>query len=130
MMNKARTILNASIVVIAVFLIHYTINSLLQNHSLLPIKLIKIHGFVLSITTIVILLSIKIYNLYSDKVGFGYLGLVLFKMIFSVIFLYPNFATKTNETKILVLNFFAVFFIYLIFEVLVLLRYISKKSSR
>lgn len=129
-MNKARTILNASIVVIAVFLIHYTINSLLQNHSLLPIKLIKIHGFVLSITTIVILLSIKIYNLYSDKVGFGYLGLVLFKMIFSVIFLYPNFATKTNETKILVLNFFAVFFIYLIFEVLVLLRYISKKSSR
>jgi hypothetical protein len=124
-MSKAKQLIFSFAFVMIAFVFHFSINSLLPKHALSFDKIGKIHGFIFFITLIVLFLSIKIHKISPDKVGFGYLGLILVKMTFSIFFLFPHFSIKTIETKIFIINFFAVFFLYLVFEVITLLRLIK-----
>lgn len=113
--------------VIVVFFLHFLTNRLVSI-SITEKNLIKIHLFIILTTIIVIFLSSKILKNFPDKVGFGYMGLMLFKMIASIFFLFPFFSIKTIETKILVANFFSIYFIYLAVEAIVLLNIIKTKN--
>lgn len=90
----------------------------------------KMHGFVFLITAIVIIVTNKITDKSPDKTGFVYLGFVLFKMIASVLFLYPYFSLPTSQSKIIVINFFIVFFIYIAYEATSVIKYLTLKQNK
>ncbi len=91
--------------------------------------MLKMHGFVFLITAIVIIVTNKITDKIPDKTGFVYLGFVLFKMIASVLFLYPYFSLPTSQSKIIVINFFIIFFIYIGYEATSVIKYLNSKQN-
>lgn len=91
-------------------------------------KVLKIHGFIFLITAIVIVITNRITDKTPDKTGFVYLGFILFKMITSVVFLFPFFTLPLPQAKIVVLNFFIVFLIYIVFEAKNIIAYLNSKQ--
>lgn len=92
-------------------------------------NVVKIHGFVFLITAIVITVTNRITNKSPDKSGFVYLGFVLFKMTLSVFFLYPYFSLELSQAKIIVSNFFIIFFLYIAFEATTIINYLNLKQN-
>jgi hypothetical protein len=85
-----------------------------QNITLL----VAIHGFLILFLVISNLIVSKVKSIDEKKVGMTFLALTLFKMIFSIGFLLLLFNVIDCERKIIIFNFFAPFFIYLLFEVI------------
>lgn len=130
MMSSMKSLFSIAAFILTVFIVHYLFNITFQNASISLKKLIKIQGFVLISTTIVVLITLKVIYSKPDKTGFTYLGLVLFKMVTAIVFLFPFLTDVSNETKKLVVHFFIVLFIYLIYEVVFLLRHLNAEQKK
>lgn len=114
---------------LAIFFLQVIFNFVVPIYSFELKDIAKIHGFVFLITAIVIIVTNKITDKIPDKTGFVYLGFVLFKMIASVLFLYPYFSLPTSQSKIIVINFFIIFFIYIGYEATSVIKYLNSKQN-
>ena len=65
----------------------------------------------------------------SEYVGYTFLGFVLIKMVVSFVFLYPIIKSNMIDKEKFILVFFALYFIYLIFETVSSMSLINKKQS-
>lgn len=65
----------------------------------------------------------------SEFVGYTFLGFVLIKMVVSFVFLYPIIKANMIDKEKFILVFFALYFIYLIFETVSSMSLINKKQS-
>lgn len=113
-----------------VFSLQLLINLIVPIEILDFKKILKIHGFVFLITTIVIAVTNRVSDKTPDKTGFVYLGFVLFKMITSVVFLFPFFSLPLPQAKVVVVNFFMVFLIYIVFEAKTVVTYLNNKQQK
>lgn len=65
----------------------------------------------------------------EEYVGYTFLGLVLVKMVVSFIYLYPTIISQIPNKEHLILVFFALYFIYLIFETVVIVNLVKLKKD-
>lgn len=129
MMLMNKSFLKLIFIGVIVFLVQIIFNFLFPAIALNFKDSIKIHGFLFFITLIVITVTNRITDKSSDKTGFVYLGLVLFKMIASIFFLFPYFSLEIAQSKILVVNFFIIFFVYIAFEASSVIKYLNLKQN-
>ncbi len=80
--------------------------------------LIAIHGFLFGFLVASSLIVQKVKSIDDKKVGMTFLALTLFKMLFSIGFLLLMFNIFDCTRNLIIFNFFAPFFIYLLFEVI------------
>jgi|LakMenEpi03Aug12_release.lakeMendotaPanAssembly.Ray.scaffolds.fasta_scaffold154555_2 hypothetical protein len=78
---------------------------------------------VLNIISFLLLLIVKIKK--PDYVGYTFLGLVLIKMIVSFTFLFPTINSEISNKQNIILMFFALYFIYLMFETIISVKLIN-----
>lgn len=129
-MSKIKSFLSTVVFVLLIFTLHYLFNLVFPKTSISFEKVLRFHGFIFMITALVILLSLKAIYTSPDKAGFTYLGLVLFKMVAAVVFLFPYLTDVTRETKTLVSHFFVILFLYLAYEVIFLLRHLNGQQNK
>lgn len=110
------------------FAAHNAINTQWMSTPELSVFIEKTHVFLFIITFAIVNSLLFLHKKLPVYTGFAYLGTVLFKMAISVFYLYPHISKKPHNLKILVVSFFAVFFLYLIAEVLLLLNVIKKSE--
>ena len=129
-MSRIKSFLSVLTFVLLIFSLHYLFNMLFPEASISFEKLLRFHGFIFMITTLVVLLSLKAIYTSPDKAGFTYLGLALFKMVAAAVFLFPYLTDVTRETKTLVFHFFVILFLYLAYEVIFLLRHVNSQQNK
>lgn len=88
---------------------------------------IKAYMFLLILNIISFLLLIIIKIKKPDYVGYTFLGLVLIKMIVSFTFLFPTIKSEIANKENIILMFFALYFIYLMFETIISVKLINSK---
>ena len=104
-----------SLILIA-FGVHLSIMFTLLNYQNLTL-IVAIHGFLILFLVSTNFILSKVKTIDDKKVGMVFLALTLLKMISSFGFLLLLFNLFDCERKIIIFNFFAPFFIYLLFEV-------------
>lgn len=107
-------------------LIHYFV---FENSSFnLQNKLIqRFYLFLTLLNLFTFYILLKVNEKKSEYVGYTFLGFVLIKMVVSFVFLYPIIVSNMLEKENYILIFFALYFIYLIFETVSSLFLINKK---
>jgi len=65
---------------------------------------------------------VVVWKLFYDKVGFAFLAMILVKMAASVAFLMPLIKSADEPVTTMVFHFFALYFLYLIYDVLQVVR--------
>ena len=107
-------------------LIHYLV---FENSSFnLQNKLIqRFYLFLTLLSLFTFYILLKVNEKKSEYVGYTFLGFVLIKMVVSFVFLYPIIVSNMLEKENYILIFFALYFIYLIFETVSSLFLINKK---
>jgi hypothetical protein len=66
-------------------------------------------------------------NQGSDKMYQLFLGLTLLKMVLAIVFLLPLFFEKSEHSQLEVINFFIPYFLFLIFEIFSLNKFLQKR---
>ena len=89
----------------------------------------KFYFFLISLNIFTYYILLKISEKKPDFVGFTFLGFVLIKMVVSFVFLYPIIKANMIDKEKFILIFFALYFIYLIFETVSSMSLINKKQS-
>ena len=107
-------------------LIHYLV---FENSSFnLQNKLIqRFYLFLTLLNLFTFYILLKVNEKKYEYVGYTFLGFVLIKMVVSFVFLYPIIVSNMLEKENYILIFFALYFIYLIFETVSSLFLINKK---
>lgn len=77
-------------------------------------------------TFLIYLSLVFVYKNFTDKTGFAFMGLSLFKMVAAVIFLLPLVLSEVNAVFVNVLAFFIPYFLFLVFETLYAVKLINK----
>ncbi|APS38218.1 hypothetical protein [Salegentibacter sp. T436] len=77
-------------------------------------------------TFLIYLSLVFVYKNFTDKTGFAFMGLSLFKMVVAVIFLLPLVLSEVNAVFVNVLAFFIPYFLFLVFETLYAVKLINK----
>ena len=109
--------------------LHIGLNNYIFNFSEYNEFVKKTHLFLFIVTFTIISSLLFLHKKNPTYTGFAYLGSVLLKMALSVFFLYPYIVKKADDIKIVIIQFFLLFFIYLLFEVLLLLNIIKNKGN-
>lgn len=112
--NNYKTILS---LILVVFGLHMSVMYSYLPYQNLPL-IIAIHSFLILFLLVSNVILNKVKAIDDKKVGMTFLAITLFKMIFSIGFLLLAFKIFDCERKIIIFNFFAPFFIYLLFEVI------------
>lgn len=121
--NNKPILLPFLILIIAVTIIHVGISfSLFEIFSLKLLILIHAYLGLILLGSHFILKKIK--SIDETKVGLTFLAMTLFKMMLAIGFLLIMFNTFEFKRIIIISHFFAPFFIYLIFEVILTLKLI------
>ncbi|PLX09319.1 MAG: hypothetical protein C0596_01870 [Marinilabiliales bacterium] len=107
---------------IIIFALHYLLYILFPRQLYAP-YLFLLHPFMLSIT-VISAISVKIIFKKSKQSLFGYVYMAgsLVKMFLSIGFLFPVLRGEGMFKKEYVLQFFIIYFIYLVVEVYYLIR--------
>lgn len=63
----------------------------------------------------------------ATKTGFAYIAIGFFKMLASVVFLYPVIVSGSDKIMADILSFFLPYFLFLAFELNFVVRLLSKK---
>lgn len=111
---------------LVLFTIHYLI---IQQFSsvIFFYQLWQIYLF-LAITTLGVFSIVNfVHKNFSDKSGFAFTGLTLFKMAASIIFFIPLMQSEIVDKVPDIFNFFIPYFLYLILEVIFSVRLINSK---
>lgn len=111
---------------IFLILIHYFV---FENSSFnIQNKLIqRFYIFLTLLNLFTFYVLLKVDQKKSEYVGYTFLGFVLIKMVVSFVFLYPIIQSNMLEKEKFILVFFALYFIYLIFETVSSMSLINKK---
>ncbi|NND51940.1 MAG: hypothetical protein HKN54_06010 [Flavobacteriaceae bacterium] len=62
----------------------------------------------------------------NQKIFFSFIALTLIKMLLAVVFLLPLFYGKSDQPQLEVINFFAAYFLLLIFEIFSINKFLQK----
>lgn len=94
---------------------HYLLST---NTSITPgvADVFRIHVFIVILTVAVYATVVAVGRVNYDRAGFAFLGLSLIKLMISVAFLWPSIKGTGEADQLYVFNFFAVYFIFLVFE--------------
>lgn len=112
--NSYKTIIS---LILVAFGLHMSVMFSFLSYQNLTL-LLSIHGFLILFLVLGNFILYKVKTIDDKKVGMTFLAITLFKMIFSIVFLLLLFNVFECERKIIIFNFFAPFFIYLLFEVI------------
>ncbi len=112
--NSYKTIIS---LILVAFGLHMSVMFSFLSYQNLTL-LLAIHGFLILFLVLGNFILYKVKTIDDKKVGMTFLAITLFKMIFSIVFLLLLFNVFECERKIIIFNFFAPFFIYLLFEVI------------
>lgn len=93
-------------------------------------QVFSMHVFVVLLTAVGFAILAYIGTKGPNKIGFAFLGLVVIKMMVSFAFLYPHLKNPGPGVNMLVLNFFAIYFLYLAFEVKEVYELIKSEQAR
>jgi hypothetical protein len=74
----------------------------------------SIYFFHFLATFLIYLSLVFVYRNFSDKTGFAFMGLSLFKMLAAVIFLLPVVLSEVNAVFVNILAFFIPYFLFLV----------------
>ena len=92
-------------------------------------SILSIYAFNFALTFFSILALLFIQKKFSDKVGYTFLGLGVFKMMLSVVYLMPliksAFINKIPDT----LNFFFCYFLFLLMESIITVKMLNKNNE-
>ena len=111
---------------LVLFTVHYLV--IQQFFSVIFFYQIWQKYLFLAITTLGVFSIVNfVHKNFSDKSGFAFVGLTLFKMAASIIFFIPLMQSETANKVPDVLNFFIPYFLYLILEVVFCVRLINSK---
>jgi len=88
-----------------------------------------IYGFLFAVTLGVYAILLFVHKSFEDKTGFAFMGLSLFKMFLSILFLIPIILAKGDkETMVLdIFAFFVPYFLFLLFETIFAVRLLRYK---
>ncbi len=125
--KNIKSILHIGFIGIIVFIIHYALLLLFRRYIYAP-DLLLIHPFMMAIT-ILSIISIKIISRKAKFQihGYAFLFSSLIKMFLSVFFLLPVFQNDGLFRKEYIIQFFMIYFIYLIAEVFYLVQDFKNK---
>lgn len=93
---------------------------LLKEQSLSFI--IGIHAFLFFFLFLGNLAMRKVKSIDPKKVGMTFLAITVFKMLFSIVFIFVIKQNSNLNKNEIILNFFGVFFLYLIYEVVTAIK--------
>ncbi len=123
-MNKRdfKAFLNFSFLAIFIFAVHFSLLQWLRVYFYVP-DVLFVHPFLFLITlATIIAVRIILKRTRLNLLGYAYLGVSLIKMFAAVAFLMPKLLNDSMFRKEYVLQFFAIYFVYLIIEVLYLVK--------
>lgn len=88
-----------------------------------------VYGFLFIVTLGIYAALLFIHKNFKDKTGFAFMGLSLFKMFLSVLFLIPVILSKEDQGNMLldIFTFFIPYFLYLLFETIFAVRLLQDK---
>ncbi len=103
----------------------YIISQFFDGNLYFPIFTIYIFNAVL-VFGVFLILNYKATQ-GSDKMYQLFLGLTVLKMILAIVFLLPLFFGKSEHSQLEVINFFIPYFLFLIFEIFSLNKFLQKR---
>ena len=109
---------------VLLFVHYYILSQFFSGTLALPLWTIYLFNTVLVLAVYIIL---RYYNQTkpSEVLKF-FLILTTIKMILAVVFLLPLFLNKSEHTQLEIFNFFAPYFLFLIFEIFTLNKFLQK----
>lgn len=111
----------AGLVLLAHYFIHQQMPANLKIHNFWGI-----HIFFFVFTSTAIAGMLYVQHLQKEKMGMAFLAASMFKIFGSVLFLWPVLKSEFMDKKLYVMHFGAVFFIYLAYEVLLLIKEVNR----
>lgn len=102
---------------LAVFILHAAITMLFLTIKL-PFLIVSIHFYLFALLYGGLFLVKKVKSIDDTKVGMTFLAITMFKMLFAIGFLLVMFNYFPVERMVIILHFFAPYFVYLTIEVL------------
>lgn len=125
MLKKLPVTVQAILISIVFFLIHFGIVTFLNKIDIIPFLMSFALQFIM--TLVILLAMIKIYETAKEQLGFAFLGLSTLKVgisyFFATEYLFQNKATlETNK-----INFFITFLFFLSLDVYFTIRLLNKK---
>jgi hypothetical protein len=121
MINITKPALYVGFFGFALAALHTTVNYFLPENLVFQ-DLPRYHLILGMMTMVVVITAELIKKFFSDKVGFFYMGSILMKMAIVVLIAYPIIRPKTDYSIVFLGHLFSIFFSYLIFEVISVLK--------
>ena len=110
---------------VLLFAVHYyLISQFFEGNLHLPIWSIYLFNAVLVAVVYIIIFNKSQGG--SKSIFQLFLGLTIAKMVLAVVFLMPLFFRKSDHTQLEILNFFVPYFLFLIFEIFSLNKFLQK----
>lgn len=109
-----------------IFLIHWLIDSVLSIITYYSI--FSIYAFHVISALLVAGIIQLVYVNYKDYAGFAFMGTSLLKMLAAIIFLLPGFLSENKPSFANIMNFFVPYFLFLIFEAVLVIKLINQKE--
>ncbi|MFN2260557.1 MAG: hypothetical protein ABR595_00635 [Psychroflexus sp.] len=122
LLNACKKTLIFAVVVIAIHFILDYFFQILNYYSL-----ISIYAFHIIAALAVLAIIHLVYTKSKDHTGFAFMGTSLLKMLAAVLFLLPGFLSENKPEFINIMNFFVPYFIFLVFETLIVVKLINQK---
>ena len=110
--------------------VHYYIFHIFFSELDLYFPLWSIYAFnAFMVFAVYSIINYKVSN-GSDKILSLFLSLTMVKMVLAIIFLLPIFAGKSQHVVTEVLNFFIPYFLFLLFEILLLDKFFKNQQTK
>jgi len=87
----------------------------------------KIYVFNVFVTAIIYTVINYRYSFAQKTIFILFISMTLFKMVLTILFLFPLFFSSSDVKKTTVLNFFIAYFFFLFFEILSLIRLLKAR---
>jgi hypothetical protein len=110
---------------VGVFLVHFLLRRAFVVMQQGP-GLLGLHIFLFLLTAAGVLATLILLKKHSTYVGYAFMGVSVLKMLFSVLFLLPVINKHIDGVKIYVLQFIVIYFVYLGFEMIYIVRLLNR----
>lgn len=107
------------------FAVHYYVENVFFADAFFY-EIWQIYAFLVSATVLTVVLVAYVQKVFPDKTGFTFMGLSLVKMAAAIIFFIPLLESTVEDRTGDILNFFIPYFLFLVFEVIYLVRLINR----
>ena len=110
---------------IGVFLLHFLLRMAFDILQQGP-DVFGLHVFLFLLTAVGILATLFLLKKHSSYVGYAFMGVSVLKMLISALFLLPVINKHLDGVKIYVLQFIVIYFVYLGFEMIYIVRLLNR----